>query len=76
MPNKKEAPTLTEQLRAAIQQSGQSLAQLGKACGVDAPRLSRFVRGERGLSLEAVDRIASVLRLHLAKADEPPDKMR
>ncbi len=65
MGKKGEAPTLTDQLREAIQQSGQSLNQLGKQCGVDSARLSRFLRGERGLSLEAVDAIARVLHLRL-----------
>ena len=68
MGKKREAPTLTEQLREAIQKDGRSLNQLGKDCGVDAARLSRFVRGERGLSVDAIDRIAAALKLRLAKA--------
>src|SRR6266851_6757745 len=44
---------LAEQLREAIRTSGQSLTQLGKGCGIDSARLSRFMRGERGLSFEA-----------------------
>jgi transcriptional regulator with XRE-family HTH domain len=66
MGKKREAPTLTDQLREAIRQSGRSLNQLGKQCGLDAARLSRFVRGERGLSLEAIDAIAKALNLCLA----------
>lgn len=73
--------TITEiekQLRDAIQANGQSLNQLGTASGVDAGRLSRFMRGERGLSIEAVGRLCQALGLHfcpLAKAantSKPP----
>src|SRR5262249_20629973 len=60
---KREVPGVVEQLREAIRGSGQSLSQLGKACGVDATRLSRFVRGERDLTLSAVEKICRVLGL-------------
>ena len=60
---------MTAELRAAIAADGRSLSQLARDCGagshVDAPRLSRFVRGERGLSLEAVDRLCLALGLEL-----------
>jgi DNA-binding phage protein len=74
MGKKREAPTLTEQIREAIQRSGQSLNQLGKQCGVDSARLSRFMRGERGLSLDAVDAIAKALHLRLAVDESPGSK--
>jgi transcriptional regulator with XRE-family HTH domain len=61
----RKAPGLKEQLREAIRQSGQSLNQLSKACGVGNDRLSRFMRGERGLTIDAVERICEALRLRL-----------
>jgi transcriptional regulator with XRE-family HTH domain len=71
MAEKKGEPTLTDQLREAIRQDGRSLSQLGRDTGVDVARLSRFVRGERGLSLDAVDRIAAALRLRLTRGRTP-----
>ena len=66
---------IERQLREAIQASGKSLSQLGQVSGVDAGRLSRFMRGERGLNVEAVGRLCEVLGLHLAPiADAEEDK--
>ena len=72
---KRESAGLIAQLREAIRQSGQSLNQLGAACGVGRDRLSRFLRAERGLTVEAAEKICRALRLRLmperaAKMDE------
>jgi transcriptional regulator with XRE-family HTH domain len=56
---------LKQQLREAIRDSGQSLQQLGKACGIGADRLSRFVRDERGISLDAAEKLCTFLGLRL-----------
>jgi transcriptional regulator with XRE-family HTH domain len=72
MPEKKRrAPGLKEQLREAIRESGKSLNQLSKVCGVGNDRLSRFMRGERGLTIDAVEKICIALRLGLAPL--PPE---
>jgi len=68
---KKEAPGLVEQLREAIRQSGQTLNHLSGVCGVGRDRLSRFLRGERDLTLSAAEQICRALGLHLAGGDEP-----
>jgi transcriptional regulator with XRE-family HTH domain len=49
------------ELREAIQHSGYTLNQLAKRCGLDSGRLSRFVRGERDLNLDAACRVCHVL---------------
>ena len=61
--------TLSEQLRAAIVDSGLSLQQLARETGVDAGSLSRFVRAERTLTLDSADRLASRLRHGLQQQD-------
>jgi len=66
MGKKKEPPDLVEDLIGAIRASGLSLSQLGRTSGVDAGRLSRFVRGERNLSLEAAAKLCRALNLQLA----------
>jgi transcriptional regulator with XRE-family HTH domain len=64
---KPAVPSLADQLRQAIRDTGQSLAQLGKAAGLDSGRLSRFMRGERDLSLSGAARLCQVLHLHLVR---------
>lgn len=54
---------IEKQLRDAIAASGQSLNQLGHAASVNDGQLSRFVRGERTLTLETVGRLCKVLGL-------------
>lgn len=61
------SPDLAGQLRDAIRQSTQSFNQLSIACGVDRGRLSRFVRGERDLTLSAAAKLCEVLGLSLCK---------
>jgi hypothetical protein len=65
-------PALSEQLRQAIRDGGRTLGQLARATGVDTPRLSRFVRGERRLTLPAVDAVAAALGLRLVKPGRKP----
>jgi transcriptional regulator with XRE-family HTH domain len=63
---------MVEQLKTAIRASGQSLNQLSKSSGIDSGRLSRFRRGERDITISAVEKICRALGLHLAGSDEPP----
>lgn len=58
-------PGLVSELREAIRGSGQSLRDLGRACGVGGDRLSRFMRGERDLTLGAAEKICRALGLRL-----------
>ena len=60
--------SMAVRLREAIQESGLSLNQLGRQAGIDHSRLSRFVRGERDLTLDSVDKLCRVLGLHLVNA--------
>jgi transcriptional regulator with XRE-family HTH domain len=56
---------LTDQIREAIRASGQSLNELSRLSGVHNAQLSRFMRGERGLSLAAADKVCGALGLTL-----------
>ena len=67
-----EGNSLVVHLREAIKHSGQSLYQLAQATGVGRDRLSRFLRGERDLTLEAADRLCQALGLVLTKREAPP----
>src|SRR4051812_32331340 len=69
------ASSVSDQLRAAIVATGLTAYSLGKSAGVDAGMIQRFLNGERGLNLAAVDRLAAALGLRLVRAsdDAPAD---
>jgi hypothetical protein len=58
-------PTLSDQLRKAIHDSGKSRYRLSCESGVDQAALSRFVNGTATLSLASFDKLANVLALEL-----------
>jgi transcriptional regulator with XRE-family HTH domain len=60
------SPALVDRLKEAVRGCGLSLNELGKRAGLDHARLSRFVRGERDLTLTAAARLCEVLGLKLA----------
>ena len=57
--------SLSDQLRAAVQGATVTRYRLSQELGIDQAALSRFVNGERGLSLEAIDKLAAYLGLRL-----------
>jgi len=58
-----------DQVRRHIADCGMSQYRLGKECGIAASTLSRFMRGERTLSPDALERIAARLGLKVIRAD-------
>ena len=71
MAKRQKAPkTISEQLRRFIKDSGVSLYQLERETGVHNSMLSRFLRDERGLQIEAVDRLSKYLKLRLVQNDD------
>jgi transcriptional regulator with XRE-family HTH domain len=58
---------LVEQLKQAIQESGESLTQLGLRSGVSPSMLSRFTRGRRDFTLAVAARVARALGLELSR---------
>jgi transcriptional regulator with XRE-family HTH domain len=67
-----EAAGLVEQIRAAIRASGLSLNRLAQASGVDTGQLSRFMRGERNITVASAERVCTALGLRLVGGDAPP----
>jgi transcriptional regulator with XRE-family HTH domain len=59
---------LLDDLRNAISKSGRTGYDLSRASGVTAGQLSRFMRGERGLSVETVESLADALGLEITLA--------
>ena len=56
---------MSEQIKQAVAESGQSQYAIGKATGISPSTLSRFVSGERGLPMKTLDRLADYLDLNI-----------
>jgi DNA transposition AAA+ family ATPase len=69
MPKKKQRLSLSDELRQAIERSGVSRYSIWQQTGIDQGSLSKFMDGERGLSIESIDTIAELLGLHICTAD-------
>ena len=64
------SPTMREVIIQAIEESGKSVRSIALNAGITQPQLSRFVKGERDLLLDAVDKLAKSLGLQLRKIDD------
>lgn len=75
MTSRKKIP-LTNQLRAAIDQSGLTRYRISKETGISEPSLSKFYLGQRGLSMDALNALAECLQItiHVGRKAEPEGK--
>ena len=58
---------LSDPLRRAIVESGDSLSALERATGVTRASIMRFVRGDQSLRLDKADQLAAYFGLELHK---------
>lgn len=65
-------PKLIAVLKRAISDSGLSQAQLSKESGVSQGQLSRFLRGERKLSLDAAAKLFDYFGFDVVQQSKPP----
>ena len=56
---------LSDQLRQAVENCGQTRYAIGKATGIAESTLSRFMAGERGLPMKTLDKLADYLDLDI-----------
>jgi transcriptional regulator with XRE-family HTH domain len=68
-----EASDLIDVLKQAIRECGLSLAEIARRSGVDHPRLSRFMRDERTLTLPAAARVCAVVGVRVVKEPMPDE---
>ncbi len=61
--------TLSEQLKAAILNSGQTRYRIAQETGITEATLSKFIHGHHGLSQETVDVLCDYLGLRLVADD-------
>jgi plasmid maintenance system antidote protein VapI len=74
MARRKPASTLSDQLREFIREEMKegSAYELAREADVDRSVLSRFLAGERTITLETADKLAGRLRLRLAGRGRQP----
>ena len=63
----KSANTITKQLRWYLKNCGVSTYRLEREIGIHNSALSRFLREERGLSLDNIDVLGRYLKLRLVR---------
>ena len=63
MMSKRANEKVSEQLRRIIRDCGVSCYAIAKATRIDESQLSRFMNGERGLSMNGLDRLGEYLGL-------------
>ncbi|HUE89624.1 MAG TPA: helix-turn-helix transcriptional regulator [Vicinamibacterales bacterium] len=66
-----QAMVVSDVVRQAIEESGLSLAELARQASINHGQLSRFMRGERSLTLATLDPLAKVLRLRMVRGKAP-----
>jgi plasmid maintenance system antidote protein VapI len=66
---REKGPTVTEILKQAIQDSGLPLSKLAEEAEVPIPSLTRFMRGERSLTLKVAEKLIAVVGIRVL----PPD---
>jgi len=69
MPKKKQRLSLSDELRQAVERCGLSRYSIWQQTGIDQGTLSKFMAGDRGLSIESIDKLATLLGLHICIAD-------
>jgi plasmid maintenance system antidote protein VapI len=67
-------PRFSDELRRAVAACGLSRYRIAKTLGIAESTLSRFMSGERGLTMKCLDRLAALLDLHVAAGKRPKKK--
>ncbi len=57
--------SLADSLKAAVKATGKSVNSIAKQSGVPQAVLQRFVTGQRGMTLDTVERLCAYLGLEL-----------
>lgn len=67
MPTEPQPPTLADALRDAVRDSGLSYQELARRAGADQGTISRFMLGQRDLTLAVASRLCLVLGMGLTR---------
>jgi plasmid maintenance system antidote protein VapI len=63
-------PTVTEQLRRFLLDTGKTTYRLGKDSGCKPEQIGRFLSGDRDITGKTIDRLCKALGLCLAPLDQ------
>ena len=70
----KKLPTVTDQLKRAIDDSGLTRYRIAKETGLSEATLSKFYLGQRGLSMKALNALGKCLQLTVNLGRRPDKK--
>jgi len=74
MSKAKKRESMTDQLRAAVHDSGFSINHIATGAGIPQPVLQRFCSGNReNIRLDTADRLAAYFGMHLTRPLRPKD---
>ncbi len=71
---KKRTTKLTDQLRKAIDDCGQTRYEIAKQTGIDESALAKFYNGQRGVSMKALNALGEFLELKIVMGRKPSKK--
>lgn len=71
---KKKPPKLSDQLRQAMDNAGKTRYQIAKETGMNQSALGKFYHGQRGLSIDTLDRLGECLNLQLVRRPDTDHK--
>jgi len=66
--------TLSSQFRQLIRNSGMSNYEIAKQAGIEQSALSRFMRGERGLTTATLDKLGELFDLEIVCRQSPKSR--
>ena len=69
---KRKRTPLSDQIRRALNDCGMTRYRVWKLTGIGEDTLSRFVKGERGLPMKTLDRLADFLDLNITTGPDSP----
>lgn len=66
--------TITEQIRQAIKDCDVTRYKIAQETGIDESTLAKFYHGERGLSMDSLNRLGEYLQLRIVMDRKPKPK--
>ena len=71
---KKQIQVFSDQIRAAIDASSYTRAEICRACDIEEGSMSRFMNGRGGIQMAPLDRIAAMLGINVCPKPKPKKK--
>ena len=72
--SKRRHAIISDQVRQAIDDSGESRYRIAQETGIDESALAKFYNGQRGITTDTLDRIGKYLGLRIVMDRKPKRK--